>query len=113
MLLAVADTIMIRHLALCAHAHVLHQISSITVAGTSAPPGSGCRGRRQPLSATFQLCLGLSLPSRVPQLHRNPVPCRIKEYRAMVQALHALGLSVVFDTVYNHTFHSGTDGELG
>ena len=29
----------------------------------------------------------------------------------MVQALHAMGLSVVFDTVYNHTFHSGVDGE--
>ena len=28
----------------------------------------------------------------------------------MVQALHAMGLSVVFDTVYNHTFHSGVDG---
>ena len=31
----------------------------------------------------------------------------------MVQALHAMGLSVVFDTVYNHTFHSGTDGTPG
>ena len=30
----------------------------------------------------------------------------------MVTALHRLGLRVVFDTVYNHTFHSGIDGEL-
>ena len=38
-------------------------------------------------------------------------PTRILEYRLMVQALHRLGLRVVFDTVYNHTFHSGVDGK--
>ena len=37
-------------------------------------------------------------------------PTRILEYRTMVQALHDMGLRVVFDTVYNHTFHSGVDG---
>ena len=37
-------------------------------------------------------------------------PTRILEYRGMVQALHRMGLRVVFDTVYNHTFHSGLDG---
>ncbi|KAK9797016.1 hypothetical protein WJX73_006576 [Symbiochloris irregularis] len=37
-------------------------------------------------------------------------PTRILEYRLMVQALHRMGLRVIFDTVYNHTFHSGTDG---
>jgi hypothetical protein len=37
-------------------------------------------------------------------------PTRILEYRQMVQALHALGLRVVLDVVYNHTFASGEDG---
>ena len=38
-------------------------------------------------------------------------PARIVEFRTMVAALHALGLRVVLDVVYNHTFHSGKDGE--
>lgn len=29
----------------------------------------------------------------------------------MVQGLHRLGLKVVLDVVYNHTFHSLMDGE--
>ena len=36
---------------------------------------------------------------------------RVREFRQMVQALHAMGLRVVLDVVYNHTFHSGLDGE--
>ncbi len=32
---------------------------------------------------------------------------RILEYRHMVQALHALGLRVVLDVVYNHVFAAG------
>lgn len=35
---------------------------------------------------------------------------RILEFRGMVKALHGLGLRVVLDVVYNHTFHSGMDG---
>lgn len=34
-------------------------------------------------------------------------PARILEYRRMVQALHAMGLRVVADVVYNHTNASG------
>lgn len=34
---------------------------------------------------------------------------RIREFRAMVMALHALGLRVGMDVVYNHTFASGQD----
>ena len=34
---------------------------------------------------------------------------RIREFRAMVQALHAAGLRVGMDVVYNHTFASGQD----
>jgi len=34
---------------------------------------------------------------------------RIREFRAMVMALHALGLRVGMDVVYNHTFTSGQD----
>ncbi|KAK9903518.1 hypothetical protein WJX75_007894 [Coccomyxa subellipsoidea] len=37
-------------------------------------------------------------------------PARILEYRQMVQGLHKLGLRVVLDVVYNHTFHSLMDG---
>lgn len=37
---------------------------------------------------------------------------RIVEFRRMVQALHKMGLRVVLDVVYNHTFHSGMDGAL-
>ena len=36
---------------------------------------------------------------------------RVLEFRKMVQGLHRLGLGVVLDVVYNHTFHSGLDGE--
>ena len=36
---------------------------------------------------------------------------RILEFRKMVQAIHKLGLRVVLDVVYNHTFHSGLDGK--
>ena len=32
---------------------------------------------------------------------------RIREHRAMVQALHKMGLRVVLDVVYNHTFAAG------
>ena len=32
---------------------------------------------------------------------------RTREFRQMVAALHTLGLRVVLDVVYNHTFHSG------
>lgn len=35
-------------------------------------------------------------------------PTRIREYRQMVQSLHAQGLRVVQDHVYNHTFAAGT-----
>ena len=38
-------------------------------------------------------------------------PSRILEFRQMVQAIHKMGLRVVLDVVYNHTFHSGLDGE--
>lgn len=31
-------------------------------------------------------------------------PLRVLEVREMVQALHRLGLSVVLDVVYNHTY---------
>lgn len=32
---------------------------------------------------------------------------RVLEFRQMVQSLHALGLRVVLDVVYNHTYQSG------
>ena len=34
---------------------------------------------------------------------------RIKECKAMIQALHEAGISVVMDVVYNHTYSSGKD----
>ena len=34
---------------------------------------------------------------------------RVWQFRRMVQALHAIGLRVVMDVVYNHTFASGPD----
>ncbi|MCC2618108.1 pullulanase-type alpha-1,6-glucosidase [Aestuariibacter halophilus] len=34
---------------------------------------------------------------------------RLKEFRSMVQSLHAMGLRVIMDVVYNHTFASGLD----
>ena len=34
---------------------------------------------------------------------------RVKEFRQMVQSLHGLGLKVVLDVVYNHTFASGLE----
>lgn len=37
----------------------------------------------------------------------NQGALRIREFRAMVQALHAIGLRVGMDVVYNHTSHSG------
>ena len=33
---------------------------------------------------------------------------RVKEFRHMLQSLHGLGLKVVLDVVYNHTFAAGT-----
>ena len=36
---------------------------------------------------------------------------RIREFRAMVMALHALGLRVGMDVVYNHTYAAGQDEE--
>ena len=36
---------------------------------------------------------------------------RVREFRAMVQALHAAGLRVGMDVVYNHTFAAGQDEE--
>lgn len=32
---------------------------------------------------------------------------RVVQFRQMVQALHGLGLKVVLDVVYNHTFAAG------
>lgn len=37
-------------------------------------------------------------------------PARIREMRAMNQALHEMGLRVVLDVVYNHTSDEGADG---
>ncbi len=34
-------------------------------------------------------------------------PCRVREYREMVQALHGAGWRVVLDVVYNHTYAHG------
>lgn len=39
----------------------------------------------------------------------NDASGRIREFRAMVQALHAAGLRVGMDVVYNHTFAAGQD----
>jgi pullulanase/glycogen debranching enzyme len=39
----------------------------------------------------------------------NDGAARVREFRAMVQALHAAGLRVGMDVVYNHTFASGQD----
>jgi hypothetical protein len=36
---------------------------------------------------------------------------RTREFRQMVQSLHRLGLNVVLDVVYNHTFQSTAEGE--
>lgn len=36
---------------------------------------------------------------------------RVREFRAMVQALHAAGLRVGLDVVYNHTFAAGQDAK--
>lgn len=36
----------------------------------------------------------------------DPV-CRIKEFKQMVQSLHAAGIRVILDVVYNHTFDVG------
>ena len=33
---------------------------------------------------------------------------RVRECRAMVQALHSAGLGVVMDVVYNHTYYTTT-----
>uniref|UniRef100_A0A061RDX2 Alpha--glucosidase n=1 Tax=Tetraselmis sp. GSL018 TaxID=582737 RepID=A0A061RDX2_9CHLO len=38
-------------------------------------------------------------------------PTRVLEFRRMVQAIHATGLRVVLDVVYNHTFASGPDSK--
>ena len=37
-------------------------------------------------------------------------PARVREMRAMNQALHEMGLRVVLDVVYNHTSDEGADG---
>lgn len=38
----------------------------------------------------------------------DPDGCaRVEEFRQMVQSLHGLGLKVVLDVVYNHTFAAG------
>ena len=37
----------------------------------------------------------------------HDAPARVREFRAMVMALHASGLRVGMDVVYNHTFASG------
>mmetsp|Transcript_1676 Transcript_1676/g.4831 ORF Transcript_1676/g.4831 Transcript_1676/m.4831 type:complete len:1182 (+) Transcript_1676:338-3883(+) len=34
-------------------------------------------------------------------------PSRLTEFRQMVHAIHGMGLRVVLDVVYNHTFHAG------
>lgn len=34
---------------------------------------------------------------------------RVLEFRTMVQALHGMGLRVVLDVVYNHTFATGAN----
>ena len=39
-------------------------------------------------------------------------PARIREMRAMFQALHEMGLRVVMDVVYNHTAAEGADDDL-
>ena len=39
-------------------------------------------------------------------------PARIREMRAMHQALHGMGLRVVLDVVYNHTSDEGADGSF-
>jgi pullulanase len=38
---------------------------------------------------------------------RNP-SARITEFKAMVQSLHSVGIRVVMDVVYNHTYQTGT-----
>ena len=37
---------------------------------------------------------------------------QVREFKALVRALHAAGIEVILDVVYNHTAEQGTDGPL-
>ena len=37
---------------------------------------------------------------------------QVREFKAMVRALHAAGIEVILDVVYNHTAEGGPDGPM-
>jgi len=53
--------------------------------------------------------LGFFAPHAAYSSDRSPGG-QVREFKAMVQALHAAGLEVILDVVYNHTCEGGPDG---
>ena len=71
------------------------------------PPCTRCATRTASTGATTRCTT--PRPEGSYATHANDGAARVREFRAMVMALHAAGLRVGMDVVYNHTFASGQD----
>ena len=54
--------------------------------------------------------IGYFAPDARLQLVRRPRRSRSREFKQMVKTLHAAGIEVILDVVYNHTAEGGADG---
>ena len=80
-------------------------VELLPVFANAPEPSLMARGAAQPLGL-----LDARLPRPGAALRRRRPARRSREFRAMVDALHAAGLEVVLDVVFNHTCEGGVGG---
>ena len=73
---------------------------------TRPPPNRGCRRPADAITGDIPRCRYFAVASRLRLGHPDR---RSTEFAAMVDTLHAAGIEVILDVVYNHTCEGGPD----
>ena len=102
-----------------AHPAMIEHLTGLGITAVQLLPVHFHRGRAAPAEPRADQLLGLQhgrvlRPAprlRHPAPPRQPAPQAVQdEFKGMVKLLHAAGLEVILDVVYNHTAEGGPDG---